>query len=267
VTELVKDRSRKEMFDAMENWVEPGKEPDFHQSGKGSALSEKLLQKKMGKEIIPGKQTVGNENDCENEEPCVSETPQGDPKRLRGRVPEDIRDMLDQAKAERAEHVVSWLLHGKAFAIHNRPLFMERFMPRFFKSKKFCYFSDVIRSWGFVRLKESKDKGAYYHKLFRRDAPRATLHLSRKQMKDSMSDWLSPDGKEPNLYEGISEDIIRASEQMQSLRGRTKKKRARKKKDGATEPRKKARKTVSVEGEDVSVNGKILPVEAKTAEV
>ncbi|KAG7349189.1 HSF-type DNA-binding protein [Nitzschia inconspicua] len=246
VTDLVKDLSRQDMFDAMDNWVEPGKEPDFHRSGSGDVLSEKLLQKK---DLVPGtnlgkvsniheKSEESRGNDTKAAEGDVI---QSDPKILRGRVPEDIRDMLDQAKAEKAENVVSWLVHGKAFAIHNRPEFMTRFMPRFFKSKKFEYFTDVIRNWGFVRLKQSKDKGAYYHKLFERDNPRATLHLSRKQMKESMANWRTPDDKEPNLYEGISEDVLRASEQMQALRSGKKRTTRIRGKHAAVKPRKKPR--------------------------
>lgn len=226
-TDLVQNLSRNEMMEAMKTWLKPGKEPNFNDSGRGFALSEKLLQKKdLVKEINANHGNTDHhgvktkeENDFNNKERSAIDKLQLNPTKLRGRVPEDIRDMLDQAKAERADHVVSWLLHGRAFAIHNRSEFMERFLPRFFNVKKFEYFSDVIRNWGFVRLRESNDKGAFYHKLFRRDDPRATLHLSRKQMKASMSEWRTPDDKEPDLYEGIGDDVIRASEQMQALRG------------------------------------------------
>jgi hypothetical protein len=235
VTDLVKDLSRQEMFEAMEKWTEPGKEPDFSQCGKGKALSEKLVVKKK---LIEGNENKypdksQEQNDTNKDIGTSDEKGEGgvkkcDPKRLRGRVLEDIRDMIDQARVERAESVVGWLIHGKAFAVHSRSDFMERFLPRFFSSKKFVYFTDVLRCWGFVRLNQGKDKGAYYHKLFVRDDPRSTLHLSRKQMKEAMTDWKNADGNEPDLYEGISEDILRASEHIRARgfkRRRTKKQR------------------------------------------
>ena len=59
-------------------------------------------------------------------------------------------------------------------------------------------------------------------------------------MKMAMEDWKSPDGSEPDLYEGISSDILLAGEQMHALRG--KKKRKRQAKSGK-EVRKKPRPT------------------------
>ena len=89
-----------------------------------------------------------------------------------------------------------------------------------------------------MRLKKSRDKGAFYHKLFQKDQPRLTLHLSRKQMKTAMEDWKSSDGSEPDLYEGISSDILLAGEQMHALRGKKKRKR-----ESGKESRKKPRST------------------------
>jgi hypothetical protein len=122
------------------------------------------------------------------------------PKKLRGKVIEDLREIMNNPEFS---DIIRWLPHGKAFKIFNQSQFVEKILPRCFKSKKFSYFNDILRCWGFVRLK--KDKGVYYHKLFVQNNPRLTMNVPRDQMKKAMSDW-PPGGKEePDLYEDVVE--------------------------------------------------------------
>ncbi|KAL3911182.1 MAG: hypothetical protein SGILL_007382, partial [Bacillariaceae sp.] len=243
-TELVQDFTRQEMFDATTEWIAPGKEPDFYSCGKGEALLEQLVARKNSH--LEDKQDVSNEkpitdgNSPVATKECAAETDnkeveeRADQKKLRGSMIEDIREMLEIARKERSEKiarkersekVVGWLPHGKAFKVHNRELFIKDLLPRFSKVTKFENFADALRAWGFVKLKQNRDKGAFYHKLFQKDHPHLTLHLSRKQMKKAMTDWKSSDGTEPDLYEGISEDVLLAGEAMHALKGKKKRKR------------------------------------------
>jgi hypothetical protein len=226
------------MLDAMTKWIAPGNEPDFNSCGKGDALSERLTRHntESGSSAVNTDQQTKREeavdlqmeaNESKPDSNPKAQMGRDDPKKLRGSMIEDIREMLEVAIKERSENVVGWLLHGKAFKIHKKEHFVKHILPRFSKCTKFENFADALRAWGFVRLKKNRDRGAFYHKLFQKDQPRLTLHLSRKQMKMAMSDWKSTDGTEPDLYDGISEDVLLASEQMQALRGKTKKKRSR----------------------------------------
>jgi hypothetical protein len=204
------------MLAAMKDWATPGIEPDFYSSGTGTSLSERTSKPEENNQendpeaAVDTGVGVGTTGDAEDGEHSIHkslanavgpELVRENPKKLRGKVPEDLREILNEVGNQR---IISWLPHGKAFKIHNRTEFIEKILPQYYKSTKFSYFADIIRCWGFVRLKQSKrDKGAYYHKLFVRDNPRLTTHLPRQQMKKVMSDW-PPDGKEPDLYEGLN---------------------------------------------------------------
>lgn len=265
-TDLVKDFSCQDMANAMKDWIAPGKEPDFQACGSGDVLSEKLLKKKIGLKSSATNPDGGTKqqnddsshkqmNKNDPDEGLSADMKQNNPKKLRGTMVEDIRELLETARREKSEDVVSWLLHGMAFKVHKREAFTKNLLPRFLKCKSYENFADALRRWGFVRLKQNRDSGALYHKLFQRDKPRLTLHLTRKQMNEAMVDWRSPDGTEPNLYDGIPEDVLQASDQIQTLRGKKKPKRKRTPAKGF---RKKARSATAStlkpkEGESVSV--------------
>jgi hypothetical protein len=164
------------MLKAMQNWLPVGQVPDFY----SGALSAQIQ--------IP--QHSANKN----------------PKRLRGTVLEDLRRMLEDAQMDNSTSV-SWLSHGRAFKITKKEQFTQSVLPRYFKAKKFTYFSDVLRIWGFVRLKGKEHKGAYYHRFFVRGRPELSRHLSRKEMKESMKDW-PPSNVEPDLHSPDADRLV-----------------------------------------------------------
>lgn len=189
VTSLSRSLSRQQMLKAMEDWLPPGHVPNFYTSGIGEVLSEATHRPI---------ETPPNVT-CKN------------PKQLRGTVPEDLRRMLEDAEQEGNTTIVSWLPHGRAFKVHDKAAFAAYILPRYFKASKFTYFSDALRMWGWHRLKEGHDKGAYYHRLFIKDQPQLTRHLHRIQMKKNMTPW-PPQTGEPNLY-------LTPVEQMDAFRG------------------------------------------------
>jgi hypothetical protein len=174
VTSLCSKLTRQQMLKAMEDWLPAGQVPNFCSAGTGGVLSEATV-------------TSPPTAHCKN------------PKRLRGTVPENLRQMLSEAEEEGNMSIVSWLSHGRAFKIHNKSMFAEQILSRYFKATKFTYFSDTLRIWGFQRIKKGCDKGGYYHKYFVKDQPQLSRHLSRVQMKESMTPWPPPQG-EPDLY-------------------------------------------------------------------
>eukprot|EP00934_Nitzschia_sp_Nitz4_P002679 Nitzschia sp. Nitz4//scaffold22_size323478//22591//25338//NITZ4_000495-RA/size323478-processed-gene-0.381-mRNA-1//1//CDS//3329542899//2669//frame0 len=188
VTSLSRSMTRQQMLKAMEDWLPAGHVPNFYESGVGEILSETRPIP-----IVPPSSVT-----CKN------------PKRLRGTVPEDLRQMLDDAEREGKGRVVSWLAHGLAFKIHDKKTFARDILPRYFRASKYTYFSDALRIWGWQRLKNGRDKGAYFHRLFVKGQPQLTRHLTRIQMKGSMCPWPPANG-EPNLYEAppeVSIDLI-----------------------------------------------------------
>jgi hypothetical protein len=117
--------------------------------------------------------------------------------------------MLRDAQEEGNESIVSWLPHGRAFKVHNKHLFVQNILKRYFKATKYTYFSDTVRIWGFARLKDKgRDKGAYFHRYFVKDRPSLTRHLSRQQMKDAMVGWPPPNGGEVDLWSPDVEMLV-----------------------------------------------------------
>jgi hypothetical protein len=173
------------MLEAMENWLPSGQIPDFYAASTGSLFSENP---------VAAVASVYHHQEA-NKELAKN------PKRLRGTVLEDLRQLLEEAAGnEKEKHIISWLPHGKAFKIYQRDAFVKVIMPRFFKTAKLSHLSDTLRIWGFRRLKMAgKDKGAFFHINFVRGDASLTRHLSRQQMKEAMASWPGPDG-EPDLY-------------------------------------------------------------------
>jgi len=177
VTSLCHSLSRPQMLKSMEDWLPAGQCPDFYNSWSGNVVPETARL-----EPIESPPSVSVKN----------------PKRLRGTVPEDLRQMLAEAEIEGNTGIVAWSKHGRAFVVHDKVGFTEHIMPRYFKAAKFTYFSDAIRQWGFRRFRSGPDKGAFYHKFFLRGQPELTRHLTRIQMSESMAEF-SPISGEPSL--------------------------------------------------------------------
>jgi hypothetical protein len=108
--------------------------------------------------------------------------------------------MLNEAQRQGHTIVISWLPHGKAFMIHDRPYFTEKIMPFYFKSR-FTSFRQCLRSHGFFQMGTNGwDEGGYYHTLFVRDDPSLCHGMTQLQMNAAMPDWI-PANQEPDFYE------------------------------------------------------------------
>lgn len=71
---------------------------------------------------------------------------------------------------------ISWLPHGKAFAILNRKKFTDHVVSNMHccKAKSKYFLMKLLQQWGFIQLKSSSTRGEiYFHKYFQRD--RASL--------------------------------------------------------------------------------------------
>jgi hypothetical protein len=188
VTSLCQHLSRQQMLKAMEDWLPAGQVPDFYAPASGNALSE----------TPNAVQADANEKIAKN------------PKRLRGVMLEDLRNMLQETEDEGNAHIVSWLPHGRAFKVHLKDEFSSNIMPRYFKATKYVYFCDTLRIWGFDRLKKGTDKGGYYHRYFVKGNPGLSRHLSRQQMRDSMAGWSPVDG-EPDFLAMDADTLVAKS--------------------------------------------------------
>jgi len=167
VTSLCKDMTRQQMAHAMLNWPPAGQVPNFYAAASGSTLSEHHHHHHHHHHPPPQVDPAGPDGAVAAVPPNPYHVPLAtNPKRLRGTILEDLRQMLEDAEKEGQTHIVSWLPHGRAFKIQNKALFQQQIMGRYFRTEKLAHLSDTLRIWGFRRLKTiGPDKGAFYHKV------------------------------------------------------------------------------------------------------
>ena len=88
-----------------------------------------------------------------------------------------LMDLLSQEDPE----IVTWLPSGTAFVVRSPKKFVERVLPRFFKQTKIASFYRQLNMYGFRRIVDGPDMGAYHHELFVRDKPHLCSTIQRKR--------------------------------------------------------------------------------------
>lgn len=111
--------------------------------------------------------------------------------------PEKLYEMLS---AVNEPNVVGWLPHGRAFIVRKPKEFTATIMPRFFRQSKLTSFQRQLNLYGFRRLTQGADAGAYYHELFLRGRPQLSLRMQRQKVKGTGHKQPADAQTEPNFY-------------------------------------------------------------------
>ena len=115
-----------------------------------------------------------------------SPTQEGTDARSPAKFPLRLFQLLDDAKNERFEHIVSWLPSGKAFKVHNSHAFEEHIISRYFRQTRYKSFQRQLNLYGFQRIQSGEDTGAYFHCLFIRNNFHLLCLINRsKVIKDN----------------------------------------------------------------------------------
>jgi hypothetical protein len=189
----VKTFTRDQMFEAMNGY----EDSDFYavldipKSGcvdRDDENKQRTLGTKGGAECVNGRNNQEEVSDTDEEERVV---PSVDQKLLRGKVLHNLREMLRVAKLQGFDHIVRWLPNGKAFKVYNRVAFQKHIMKEYFQTTRLTHLSDLLRTYGFIRLTSVDDdeRNAYYHRFFQRDRPELCRKLTKQQMFDSMKEF------------------------------------------------------------------------------
>lgn len=80
--------------------------------------------------------------------------------------PYKLYRMLEDAEKQNQEDIVSFTKEGRAFLIHKADDFMAKIMPHFFTTTRMTSFQRQLNLYGFRRVTEGPDKGAYHHPHF-----------------------------------------------------------------------------------------------------
>lgn len=74
--------------------------------------------------------------------------------------------MLENAKRDNYEHIVSWVNNGTAFKVHDNKAFVEQVMPNFFDQSKYESFRRQLNLYHFKRISKGEDRGIISHPYF-----------------------------------------------------------------------------------------------------
>jgi len=93
--------------------------------------------------------------------------------------PYRLHEMLSNEDNKHDSSIVSWLQDGKHFKVHDPRKFVECVIPSAFKQKSLKSFQRQLHLYGFQRVHEGVDKGAYYHEKFCQDDRDLCLTITR----------------------------------------------------------------------------------------
>ena len=125
---------------------------------------------------------------------------QYDEDRVGGAFPLKLHIILKILEKEGSDHIFSWLPHGRAFGIHRNGRFEEEVVKRFFKQSQISSFRRQLNLYGFIRISNGRDAGAYYHELFLRGKPLLSLAMTRTRIKGTKIRASSSPDNEPHFY-------------------------------------------------------------------
>jgi hypothetical protein len=111
-----------------------------------------------------------------------------------------LHRLLEYAEVSGNSDIISWEIHGRAFKIHKRKEFLEKVLPQFFRQTKLASFRRQLNIYGFLRITEGRDKGAYYHELFLRGMFFLSKNIVRKKVKGTHSKSKSNSAFEADFY-------------------------------------------------------------------
>jgi len=95
-------------------------------------------------------------------------------------LPEKLYHMLEQTELEGNSHIVSFLDHGRAFAVHDEKTFVKVLLTRFgFRQKLIESFVVAMIGLGFKQIQSGPDQGAFYHEMFLRGRPGLCINLGK----------------------------------------------------------------------------------------
>lgn len=122
-------------------------------------------------------------------EKTSSSLPQHPPaSEITNQFPWRLHQMLETVEMEGNSSIISWMPGNpqNTFKVHNKDVFMEQVMPRFFNQTKFKSFLRQLNLWGFERILESGPmRGGYRHSLFIKNQPRLCNQMKRTKIKGS----------------------------------------------------------------------------------
>lgn len=114
----------------------------------------------------------------ENEDAYFSQ-----PMSKKDRFPVKLHRMIYEARQAGKESIVSFLPHGRAFAIRDKDRFVRDVLPHYFPGCQLPSFQKQLNLYGFHKITVGKDKGDlnYFHADFLRGRPALSEKIQRRR--------------------------------------------------------------------------------------
>eukprot|EP00580_Thalassiosira_gravida_P008497 CAMPEP_0201641742 /NCGR_PEP_ID=MMETSP0493-20130528/24801_1 /ASSEMBLY_ACC=CAM_ASM_000838 /TAXON_ID=420259 /ORGANISM="Thalassiosira gravida, Strain GMp14c1" /LENGTH=763 /DNA_ID=CAMNT_0048115733 /DNA_START=170 /DNA_END=2460 /DNA_ORIENTATION=- len=113
--------------------------------------------------------------------------------------PEKLMHMLDKESVLHP-HIISWQSHGRAFMVRHPKKFTSEVMGGYFRQSKLTSFQRQLNLYGFRRITQGADAGAYYHELFLRGRALLCNRMQRQKVKGTGHKQPTDVTSEPNFY-------------------------------------------------------------------
>ena len=101
--------------------------------------------------------------------------------------PQVLYQLLEKSEQEGFTSIVSWLPGNRGFKVHKREEFVSNVLPNYFKQTKIKSFHRQLNIYGFERINQGRDVGAYRHNFFIRGRPELVDQIERLPVKKDVA--------------------------------------------------------------------------------
>ena len=95
------------------------------------------------------------------------------------KFPGKLHDLLEYAQSQNLDAIISWVLDGKGFIIHD-PAKLVHLLPMFFSQTQYRSFRRQLHHWHFKRINKGPHKGAFFHPYFVKGCRTLCRQMSRQ---------------------------------------------------------------------------------------
>ena len=93
--------------------------------------------------------------------------------------------------------IINWDENGRSFQVLDSECFCKDVLPKYFRHRKLTSFQRQLNLYGFQRVHVGPLGGAYYHPLFRKDAPANCDNIKRHVKKNFIPHIVQPPAMPP----------------------------------------------------------------------
>ena len=124
-----------------------------------------------------------------------------------GKFPGKLHDMMKYCERENLESVISWVLNGHGFVIHDTRQLAD-ILPMFFGLTKYRSFRRQLNMWHFQRITDGPNKGTFVHPYFVK-GQRSLCSLMSRQILPTieMANIFGRKGEMPTSKDDVNRNI------------------------------------------------------------